>query len=235
MTYRNIYLIICLFLLISCTTRTSKNSSSEVPIDTITIINTVTIEEKAQKPVISDTAFVAIIEYSDQFNYDMKYAIDDNFLEKAVYSCDKCLVRKEVAESLIDASNFLDELGLKIKFFDCYRPLTVQKQMWEIYPDARYVANPYTTGSIHNKGGAVDITLVNVQGEELDMGTGFDFFGEEAHHAYSSLPDTVLTNRALLKKVMEQYGFQAIKTEWWHYNFKNAGNYALSDFQTECD
>lgn len=67
--------------------------------------------------------------------------------------------------------------GFKIKFFDCYRPNDVQYKMWAIVPNPQYVANP-VKGSIHNKGGAVDITLTTLDGEELDMGTDFDFFGK---------------------------------------------------------
>lgn len=184
---------------------------------------------------VHDTAFVVMNEFATGFAYDMKYATDDNFLKKRVYSCDQCLLRKEVAEAIQKANNSLLEQGLRIKFFDCYRPVDVQKQMWEIYPNARYVANPYGAGSIHNRGGAVDITLENLEGIELDMGTGFDHFGREAHHAYTNLPDTVLSNRILLKSTMEAHGFKAITSEWWHYGFRSATKYALSNFSTECD
>lgn len=183
---------------------------------------------------VPDTGFVVMNEYSRDFVYEMKYATNDNFLKKTVYSCDQCLLRREVADAIMEANNSLISRGFRIKFFDCYRPIDVQKQMWEIYPDARYVANPYTSGSIHNRGGAVDITLVNLEGKELDMGTGFDHFGREAHHAYKNLPDTVLSNRKLLKETLENNGFQSITSEWWHYSFKSASRYALSNFSVEC-
>lgn len=188
-----------------------------------------------QYAAVYDTAFVVMDKYATGFVYDMKYATDDNFLKKKVYACDQCLLRKEVAEALKGANESLRELGLRIKFFDCYRPVDVQKQMWKIYPDARYVANPYGSGSIHNRGGAVDITLVNDEGQELDMGTGFDHFGREAHHAYTNLPDTVLSNRKLLKATMEANGFKAITSEWWHYGYKSATKYGLSNFSVECE
>lgn len=183
----------------------------------------------------SDTIFVNLKEYTNGFAYDMKYATDDNFLNEVVYSCDNCLLRKEVADALVKANDSLRKHEVKIKFFDCYRPVDVQKKMWEIYPDARYVANPYTTGSIHNRGGAVDITLVDLNGNELEMGTSFDHFGKKAHHSYSDLPDSVLSNRKLLKGILESFGFNSISTEWWHYNFKNAKKYSLSNFKTECE
>lgn len=184
---------------------------------------------------VPDTGFVVMNKYAPGFAYDMKYATNDNFLNAKVYSCDQCLVRKEVADVLKEAGKKLKRRGLRIKFYDCYRPLDVQKKMWKIYPNPRYVANPNTTGSIHNRGGAVDITLVNSGGEELDMGTVFDHFGNEAHHAFTGLPDTVLANRRLLKETMESSGFNSITSEWWHYSFKSSGNYSLSNFSVECD
>ena len=184
---------------------------------------------------LHDSSFVFIKNWSDDFVYDMKYATEDNFIKKKVYECDQCMIRKKVAEALIQANRALIKKGYRIKFFDCYRPLDVQKQMWEVYPVEGYVANPYTSGSIHNRGGAVDITLVDKKNRELDMGTKFDHFGKEAHHDYTNLPEKVLNNRKLLKETMEKHGFKPIKTEWWHYNFGEARAFSLSNFPTECD
>lgn len=178
---------------------------------------------------IPDSAFINLKELSDNFVYEMRYATDNNFLDKKVYDCDNCLVRYEVARALLKVAESLSQKNLKIKFFDCFRPVEVQKKMWEIMPDDRYVANPNTTGSVHNRGAAVDITLVDKLGRELDMGTDFDHFNKEAHHNYSNLPDTVIKNRALLKSTMESAGFDAIKTEWWHYNFQGRAKYGISD------
>ncbi|MDN5210626.1 M15 family metallopeptidase [Fulvivirgaceae bacterium BMA12] len=184
---------------------------------------------------LHDSSFVFIEKWSDDFVYDMKYATTDNFIGKKVYDCDQCMIRKKVALALMKANRDFMEKGYRIKFFDCYRPLDVQKIMWEVYPVEGYVANPYTSGSIHNRGGAVDITLVDNEENELDMGTGFDHFGEEAHHAYRHLPEKVLGNRKLLKDIMEKHGFKPIRTEWWHYNFGESRAFALSNFPTKCD
>lgn len=178
--------------------------------------------------------FIRLEDIDSTFMYDMRYATENNFINKRVYDCDKCIIREEVAESLVKANNYFKSLGYRIKFFDCYRPLDVQKQMWEVYPNAKYVANP-AYGSIHNRGGAVDITLVDEYGIALDMGTTFDHFGEEAHHAYQNLKADVLANRKLLKDGMASAGFSAIRTEWWHYNFGTAKKYAISNFKVECE
>ena len=183
--------------------------------------------------VLAQDQFVKLADLDSTFHYDMRYATSNNFLKEKVYECDDCVIREKVAKSLIEANNYFKTLGYRIKFFDCYRPLDVQKKMWEVMPNSTYVANP-KYGSIHNRGGAVDITLVTEDGRELDMGTDFDHFGEEAHHAYENLPARTLENRKLLKEGMIEYGFASIRSEWWHYNYGSAKKYEVSNFQVKC-
>jgi len=158
---------------------------------------------------VADTTFVNIKSYSKDFIFDMKYATEDNFLKTKVYECDACYLRLKTVEALIKANERFQKKGYKIKLFDCYRPLDVQKKMWEIVPNTTYVANP-KRGSIHNRGGAIDITLVDKEGNELEMGTKFDHFGPESSHLYSDLSSEVMKNRKLLKKIMIKNGFESI-------------------------
>ncbi|WP_428225467.1 M15 family metallopeptidase [Flavobacterium sp.] len=190
------------------------------------------IEEK--KTIISDTTFVNIQELSKEFVYDMKYATDQNFLKTKVYDCPSCLLRYKTALHLIEANKEFQKKGYRIKLFDCYRPLSVQKKMWDIVPDANYVANP-TRGSIHNRGGAVDITLVNADGEELNMGTDFDHFGPEASHLFLELPKKILKNRKYLKGIMQKHHFESYDSEWWHYNLVGSKKTDLSNFNWQCN
>lgn len=183
---------------------------------------------------VHDTVFVRLASYSNDFSYDLKYATEDNFLKAKVYPCAECYTRAITAKALLKANEEFISKGYRIKFFDCYRPNSVQWKMWKIVPNPQYVANP-KKGSIHNKGGAVDITLEDLEGNELDMGTGFDFFGKPAYHDYTALPEKVLQNRLLLKNTMKKYGFWSIRTEWWHYNLQGASNYSIADFVWECD
>jgi D-alanyl-D-alanine dipeptidase len=164
----------------------------------------------------------------------MKYATEDNFLKVKVYDCAECYLRLKTATMLVQANKAFMEKGYRIKIFDCYRPVDIQKKMWQIVSNPIYVADP-KKGSIHNRGGAVDITLVNKKGEELDMGTPFDFFGPEASHAYENLPRKVKANRELLKKIMLLNNFTAFDSEWWHYNLKNSAKDNLSNFKWPCD
>jgi D-alanyl-D-alanine dipeptidase len=190
------------------------------------------VTEKNDK--VNDTTFVNLKSYSNAFVFDMKYATDDNFLKAKVYDCAECFLRLKTVKALIKANTKLAQKGYKIKIYDCYRPLDIQKKMWEIVPNPKYVANP-KTGSIHNRGGAVDISLVTLQGEAVDMGTDFDFFGEKASHLYQDLPKNVLQNRKLLKSVMISAGFNSFDSEWWHYNLKAGLKNPVSNVKWECE
>lgn len=227
-----------------CSCKESKQEKSSLEKDVIAVdtlkkvkssIEEIEVIKKKIPPLdsIADTTFVRLADYSDDFAYEMRYATENNFLEAQVYQCGECYVRAITAKALIKANKSFMDQGYRIKFFDCYRPHDVQKKMWEIVPNATYVANP-AKGSIHNKGGAVDITLETLEGEELDMGTDFDFFGRKARHAYQNLPKEVLTNRKLLKSIMENHGFGAITSEWWHYNYRPTLGYSIANFRWDC-
>ena len=106
---------------------------------------------------LADSTFVRLADFSDGFAYDMRYATDNNFLKAQVYDCAECYTRVKTVKALLAANKSFKKEGVKIKFYDCYRPNSVQYKMWEIVPNPQYVANP-VKGSIHNKGGEVDIT-----------------------------------------------------------------------------
>lgn len=118
------------------------------------------------------------------------------------------------------------KLGLRV--LDCYRPLSVQKKFWELVPDERYVANP-NKGSRHNRGFAVDLTLVDREGRELPMPSAYDDFSEKAHRDFPA-PGAAGDNRALLKAAMEREGFLGLPTEWWHFDFRGWEKAPLLDW-----
>ena len=181
-----------------------------------------------------DNAFVNLKNYSNDFVYDLKYATDDNFLKEKVYPCAECFLRVKTVKSLLEANKMFLAKGYKIKLYDCYRPKAIQKKMFQLVPDANYVANP-KKGSIHNRGGAVDISLVDFNCIELDMGTKFDFFGKEASHNYLSLSDTVLANRKILKEIMLQNNFKSFDSEWWHYNLNGSNTDKVENLKWNCN
>ncbi|WP_163410394.1 M15 family metallopeptidase [Flavobacterium ajazii] len=184
--------------------------------------------------VIADTTFVNLKDYSSDFIYDMKYATEDNFLKAKVYDCAECFLRLKTVKALIAANNDFKKKGFKIKLYDCYRPLSIQKKMWEIVSNPEYVADP-KKGSIHNRGGAVDISIVDAKGKEADMGTPFDFFGIQAGHNYTKLSKSILSNRKFLKSVMIKNGFNSFDSEWWHYNLKTGLKDNVSNQKWNCE
>lgn len=163
---------------------------------------------------------------------DLRYATNNNFVDTVMYDCGRCFLRPEVALAIRDIQGELAQRGLRLKFFDCYRPRPIQYKLWEKVPDPRYVADP-RKGSMHNRGSAVDLTIIDADGKELDMGTDFDFFGPRAYHNYTELSDTILANRQLLKSTMEKHQFRPTSTEWWHYSYIPK-SYPIADMLWAC-
>lgn len=164
---------------------------------------------------------------------DIRYATTNNFTKAKIYDCPRCLLRTEAAEALLKAHRALRRQGLGLKLFDCYRPRPYQQRLWDKAPDPDYVTPP-AQGSMHSRGAAVDLTIVDAGGNELDMGTPYDFFGREAHFDYGRLPAKVLANRRLLRKTMLDAGFEGIRTEWWHFSYRKKA-FPLSDFVWDCN
>ncbi len=166
--------------------------------------------------------------------FDLRYAQKNNFMHRQLYpSLHTTCLRKTAAESLRKVQATLKKRGIGLKIFDAYRPYSVTAKMWELVQDERYAANP-KFGSGHNRGVAVDLTLINLRTRrELPMGTGFDNFTDTAHHAFPNLPENILQNRQLLKMVMEQHGFKSLDTEWWHYSLPEAKSYELLNISFE--
>jgi D-alanyl-D-alanine dipeptidase len=160
---------------------------------------------------------------------DWKYSSKTNFTKTVLYHKPQAYVRLAAARALQNVQDELKDQGLSLKFYDAYRPYSITEKMWQIVSDERYAANP-AKGSGHNRGIAVDVSLVDIiSGKELNMPTEFDDFSEKAHHNYMQLDSTVIGNRKLLRSVMEKHGFIALETEWWHYYLPNAERFELLD------
>lgn len=180
-----------------------------------------------------DSSWVDIEHLSTDIVLDIRYATTNNFMELQVYDCPKCLMRLATAKALLKAQKELMEKGLGFKMFDCYRPQSAQYKLWKKVPDRRYVAPP-SKGSIHSRGGALDLTIINLTTkEQLEMGTHYDYFGKKAYWVYQDLPQEVLDNRQLLRSTLEKHGFKTVTTEWWHFNYRRAW-FSLSDKQWSC-
>jgi D-alanyl-D-alanine dipeptidase len=160
---------------------------------------------------------------------DIRYATSNNFMKQPLYPMAKAFLRAPAAGALADIQRELAPRGLGIKVYDAYRPYRVTQAMWEPIKNPDFVADP-AKGSRHNRGAAVDLTLVNLSdGSEVVMPTGYDDFTERAAHAFSDLPAEAIANRALLREVMTKHGFEPLPSEWWHYDFKGWERFELMD------
>lgn len=157
---------------------------------------------------------------------DVVYATDGNLTGRAIYRNAVCLIHPEADACLRTAITLAGLAGYTLKILDAYRPPCAQRAFWKLLPDPRYVADA-NEGSNHSRGVAVDVTLVDSEGRDLDMGTGFDAMEDASHHSYPDLPPDVQRNRFLLVAIMSQAGFRPIKTEWWHYELPDPKRFPL--------
>jgi D-alanyl-D-alanine dipeptidase len=177
----------------------------------------------------TDTNLVYLGNVDSTIATDVRYATVNNFTHQVLYPSSKVYLRKIVAEHLALVNKYVKgKYGLRLKVFDGYRPLSVQKKMWKIVPDSRYVAN-HKNGSRHNRGAAVDLTLIDSTGKELDMGTGFDNFTEKAHYNSPNLTEKQKKNRKLLRDAMMKFGFEPLSTEWWHFDYHGWRKFHILD------
>lgn len=190
-------------------------------------------EKALPRPLIPpDSNWLDVTWLDSTIVIDIRYATTDNFTGEVMYPCARCILRPEVAQAILRVHLKLKKRGLGLKLYDCYRPRSVQEALWAKMPDARYVTPP-AKGSMHNRGMAVDLTIIDENRLELDMGTPYDFFGQEAYHTFTGHPDSVLANRELLKSLMLEAGFGHIRTEWWHYSYQRKA-FGVSDYQWPC-
>lgn len=169
---------------------------------------------------------------NEYYHLDIRYATKNNFVREKMYECGKCFLRKDVGEALQKIAASLIQIDHKLVLFDCYRPKPIQQKLWDKVPNASYVTPP-SKGSMHNRGVAIDLSIMGADGKYLDMGTEYDFFGVEAHTDNFDHPKHVLKNRKLLNDLMVKYGFKGIRTEWWHFSFLE-GSYEIADWEWDC-
>jgi D-alanyl-D-alanine dipeptidase len=149
---------------------------------------------------------------------DVRYATAANFVGRVLYPQARCLLRRPVAERLARAAARLRREGLRLRIHDCYRPLSVQREMWAAFPREGYVANP-ARGSNHNRGAAVDVGLAAPDGGPVEMPTDYDAFEPRAHAgATEGVSPAARRNRDLLRRAMEAEGFRVNRMEWWHFD-----------------
>ncbi len=164
---------------------------------------------------------------------ELAYATSNNFTGKPVYKANECYLHEEAAKLLKKAVHFARAMGFGIKIFDAYRPTEAQFKLWEHTPDPSFLANPWS-GSPHSRGSAIDLTLLDKDGNELDMGTAFDEFTPLSYHGSTEVSAQAQINRRILLGVMTAAGWDFYQNEWWHYQLFNPRAYKLvSDAEAE--
>ena len=180
-------------------------------------------EEEPPREPVEIEGLVLVSDLDDSIILDLKYATADNFTGEQVYPVAVAAINKDTGLRFLKAVEIFRRDGYTVKLWDAYRPLSASHQLWASCPDPRYVIKPEdpppTSGfrPRHNNGMCVDITLVDSNGNELEMPTGFDDYTEKAAPDYPHVSEAARRNRDYLISVMESAGFQVARTEWWHF------------------
>lgn len=166
---------------------------------------------------------IRLLDFDPDFIIDLRYATTHNFTGEVIYSSNQCYINKHTAMRLIEAKNIFKSHGYQVKIWDAYRPIRAQKRFFEIFPNPDYVAPPpdttfpATLRATHLNGLCVDLTLVQANGEELEMPSAFDDFSGKASLSCPDITPAARKNGLYLKEVMERVGFEGYEHEWWHF------------------
>lgn len=199
----------------------------EAELETVPATQTVTVPTETADPTTqptepapepADEDFVKIIDYIPTACQELFYATDQNFTGQCIYEFQNAYLRYGTVKKLKAVSEDLAQMGMYLKIWDGFRPVSAQFRLWEVCPDPTYVANPNVGYSSHSRGNTVDITLVDSNGVEFEMPTGFDDFSAKADRDYSDCSEYAANNARILEILMEKHGFTGYAGEWWHYS-----------------
>lgn len=172
-------------------------------------------EETRPEPAPED--FVRVLDYIPGMYQELRYATADNFTGQVIYDFTDAYLRYSTVKKLAAVNEDLAQLGLALKIWDGFRPVSAQFKLWEVCPDPTFVANPTKGFSSHSRGNTVDVTLVDQDGAELEMPSAFDDFSNKANRDYSDSTKTAADHAELLEILMEKHGFDGYFDEWWHF------------------
>lgn len=232
----SIIAVVFLLSLSSCASEECKEDKivSEVESPVVIIESEKSSEPPATPPVVtlpeqvdtletheivpSDDELVCVIDYIPTIYIELRYATTNNFTGKTIYDFTDAWLRFGTVKKLMAVQSTLIANGYSLKIWDAYRPSSTQFKLWDVVPDATYVANPYTGHSSHSNGGTIDITLVHQDGTCIEMPTDFDDFSLLADRDYNDVSETARQNAQLLEQTMEAAGFIGYTGEWWHFS-----------------
>ena len=174
---------------------------------------------------------VELVRLDPTIKLDIRYAGTNNFLGKPVYKEARAFLQRPAAEAALRAHRALASHGFGLLIHDGYRPWAITKLFWDMTsgPQREFVADP-ATGSKHNRGCAVDLTMYDLKtGHAVEMPSGYDEMTERAHPDYKGGSAEARARRDLLRKVMEAEGFSVEPNEWWHFNYRDWREYPILD------
>ena len=174
-------------------------------------------QEEMTVPEPAPEDFVRVLDYIPGMYQELKYAADQNVSGQVIYDFADAYLRYSTVKKLAAVCDDLAELGLSLKIWDGFRPVGAQFKLWEVCPDPTFVANPEKGYSSHSRGNTVDVTLVDKDGNELEMPSEFDDFSAKANRDFSDCTEDAAAHAQLLEILMEKHGFYGYFDEWWHF------------------
>lgn len=207
-----VFVLASFFIITSLNNSYAHSDGQEIP-----VLNQVKVSYNAVPAAAKKTDLIIISQYIPSIKIDMRYAGNNNIHGQKIYDDATPYLRQGTTVKLKNAQEEFQSRGYCLKIWDAYRPPRAQFKLWEICPDSRYIANPYKGYSNHSRGCAVDVTLVDEEGQEIEMPSAFDEFGGRADRNYQDVSPTAAANAKMLEEVMTRNGFTTIATEWWHF------------------
>jgi len=189
----------------------------------------------AETGELRKTDLVELVTLDPAIKLDIRYATTRNFLGTPLYSQARAFLQRPAAEALTRVDHALAKEGYGLLVHDAYRPWYVTKIFWDATPTDKhqFVANP-ATGSRHNRGCAVDLTLYDLKtGKAIEMPSLYDEMSERAYPTYTGGTDAARARRDLLRRYMEAEGFTVYEYEWWHFDYRDWKSYAITNARFE--
>lgn len=210
-------LALCLLLCSAC-------GGAEVDITTAPETTAAPVPTPGQSPSPTPEPgdMVRVVDIIQGVRLDIRYAAAENFTGEVIYGSVEAYLRRGTAEKLSKVQDELEEQGYSITIWDAWRPVAAQFALWRVCPDARYVADPFNGFSGHCRGNTVDITITTLDGEPVELPSGFDDFSALADRDYSDVSEAAAANARLLEDAMTRAGFTGYSAEWWHYTDTDA-------------
>lgn len=172
---------------------------------------------------------VDVAQYSDDIVIDMLFAKDGNLLGDKIYDYEVCLLQKGTLEKLEKAAQLFKNDGYTIVIYDAYRPYSVTEKLYEKYQNGEYVA-PLRFGSVHNKGAAVDMSLLDTNGMAIEMPSQVHTLDSTSNRDNKNMTPAARANMDYMTKIMKSCGFDTIESEWWHFTDTENKGYLRTDY-----